>query len=101
MVREAVAAALAALATGCAQEPQVPPAPPPPQLTPAACDEAAAQFAVGQVASAALAEQVRQRAGAQRVRTVRPGDMITMEFDPGRLNLELDAAGKVARVRCG
>lgn len=93
--------ALAALAAGCAQEPQVPAAPPPPMAAPAACDEAAARFAVGQAATGPLVEQARQRSGARRVRTVRPGDMVTMDFDPGRLNLELDAAGKVARVRCG
>lgn len=86
----------------CAQQPpQVPPAPAPPVIAPGQCDEAAAQYAVGQVAGAKLAEELRIRASAQRVRMVRPGQMVTMEFDAGRLTLTLDASGRVIRVRCG
>lgn len=76
------------------------PAPPPPLLA-GPCDEAAASFAVGRRADAALVEEVRARSRAQRVRVLRPGDMATLEFDPGRLNLEVDAAGTVTRARCG
>jgi hypothetical protein len=28
-------------------------------------------------------------------------EMVTKEYDPGRLNLQLDAQGRVARVYCG
>jgi hypothetical protein len=74
---------------------------PPPVIAPNQCNEAAARFAVGQVADAKLAEEARVRASAQRVRMVRPGQMVTMEFDAGRLTLDIDAAGRVAGVRCG
>lgn len=40
-------------------------------------------------------------AGAQQYRFLRPGQAVTLEYNAGRLNLELDAAGKVLRVRCG
>lgn len=85
----------------CAQ--QLPPAhlPQPPVSTPGQCNESAARFAVGQVADAKLAEEARVRAGAQRVRLVRPGQMVTMEYDSGRLTMDIDAAGRVAGVRCG
>ncbi|MDP3822983.1 MAG: I78 family peptidase inhibitor [Burkholderiales bacterium] len=86
----------------CAQ--QLPPAaaaPPPPVIAPGQCNEAAAQFAVGKAIDAKLAEELRVRASAQRVRMVRPGQMVTMEYDAGRLTLDIDAAGRVARVRCG
>jgi len=86
----------------CAQQPtQVPVAPAPPVISPGQCNESAAQYAVGRVADAKLAEEVRVRASAQRVRMVRPGQMVTMEFDAGRLTLDIDANGKVVRARCG
>jgi hypothetical protein len=56
---------------------------------------------VGQLADAKLAQEARVRAGAQRVRMVRPGQMVTMEYDAGRLTLDIDAAGRVSGVRCG
>jgi hypothetical protein len=88
-------AASTVLFAACAQ-PQAPAAPPP-----GACNAEAARFAIGQPATAQLAEQARQRAGATRVRLIRPGQMVTMEFDGSRLNLDVDAAEKVAGVRCG
>jgi hypothetical protein len=86
----------------CAQQPpQAPAAPRPPVIAPNECNDAAAQFAVGKTADAKLAEEARVRATALRVRMVRPGQMVTMEFDASRLTIEVDAAGKVASVRCG
>ena len=86
----------------CAQQPpQVPVAPYPPMIAPEGCNEAAAQFAVAKTADAKLVEEVRVKSGAQRVRVIRPGQMVTMEFDAGRLSLDLDEKGKVVRARCG
>ena len=65
------------------------------------CEAAQAQFAVGHDAGLAIQDQARERSGAGVVRTVRPGQVITMEFRTDRLTLELDAGGKVTRVRCG
>jgi hypothetical protein len=93
--------ALFALVTGCAQEPpQVPEAPPPPVFAPGECDAANVQSMVGQAYNSPLGEDARQRSRAERVRAVRPGDMITMEFDAHRLTIELDGDGKVTRARC-
>lgn len=93
--------AAAALAACAAPPPQVPEAPVPPVIAPGECNAQAAQFAVGQPYGAALAEQARLRAGAERVRALRPGDMVTMEFNARRLSLEVDGAGRVVAVRCG
>jgi hypothetical protein len=101
----------AGLLQACAQ-PQGPtmpvhPAPPhpmPPQHRPPGamqCHADGARFTLGQAVTPQLAEQARERSGARRVRVIRPGDMVTLEFDPGRLNIELDAAGRVRQVRCG
>ena len=80
-------------------------APPPPAATvaalPGGCDAAKAQFAVGHPPGLALQDQARQRSGARTVRTLRPGQVVTMEYTAERLNLELDASGTVVQVRCG
>lgn len=88
------------LAAACAQPPSD--APPPPQIVqPGPCQAAPAQFAVGRAFDAGLGEQARLRAGATRLRVLRPGQMVTMEFDEMRLNLDLDASDRVVQARCG
>jgi hypothetical protein len=38
---------------------------------------------------------------ANPIRVIRPGDVVTMDFNPQRLNAELDELGKIVRIRCG
>lgn len=90
--------AFVALAACAQQQPPQPPAPPP---SSSACNATPAQFAVGQAGTAELGDRAMRAAGAQRYRFLRPGQVVTLEFDSGRLNLDLDAGGKVIRVRCG
>lgn len=80
-----------------------PPATPEPAAPPTAaeCDASKAQFAVGQTYNAELAEQARTAAGAKTVRRLVPGQVVTMEYNGSRLNLDTDAAGKVTSARCG
>lgn len=75
------------------------PAPQPPTVS--GCQAEPAQGAVGQVATATVIEEARQRAGAHSARVLRPGQVVTMEFNESRLNLDVDAASRVVRVRCG
>jgi hypothetical protein len=56
---------------------------------------------VGQRGTEALGEQARQLAGARRVRLYGPNDAITRDHDLQRLNLALDAQGRIARIVCG
>jgi hypothetical protein len=65
------------------------------------CNAAPAQGAVGEVGTPALAETARQQAGARTVRVIGHDDMVTKEYDTTRLNLQLDARGRVVRVYCG
>lgn len=65
------------------------------------CNAQGAQFAVGKTAGASVVEQARQRSGSYMARVLRPGQMVTMEFNAQRLNLDVDGAGVVTRVRCG
>lgn len=72
-------------------------APPPPME----CDATQLQGLVGQVLEENATEQARTDAGAKSVRVLKPGDMVTMEFDSERLSIEVDAAGKITSLRCG
>lgn len=67
----------------------------------AACDATQAQWTVGKTLTEAEQEQARKDAGAELVRTVKPGEVMTMEFRADRLNLELDDKGAVTAARCG
>lgn len=66
-----------------------------------ACNAEAAKSFVGKTADATVVEQARTAAGAQMVRALKPGQMVTMEFRAGRLNLDVDANNVITNVRCG
>lgn len=76
-------------------------APGTPGTPPAVCDAAAAQFALGQSFGPALERELRARSGASIVRWLSPGQAVTMEFNPARLNLTLDARSRIVRAACG
>lgn len=65
------------------------------------CNAAPAQFAVGRHADAMLVDDARTRARAKTARVLRPGQVVTMEFNAERLSLSVDDAGRVTRVSCG
>ena len=71
----------------------------PPQRDP--CTAQAANAFVGQVASTDVVEQARRAAQADVARVLHPGDVITMEYRTGRLNLEVDERNVIIHVRCG
>ena len=65
------------------------------------CDAEAARIVLGQEATADVVEQARSLAGADRVRTLAPDQMVTMEYHPSRLNLIVDGSNVIVEVRCG
>lgn len=73
---------------------------PPPAMT-GQCNADAAQAHVGHPATPEMIEAARRDAGADRVRTLKPGQVVTMEYLAGRLNLHLDADGRIERIACG
>ena len=88
-------AALAALAlAGCAT------AAPAPSLA-GTCRADGLGDLVGRPADAALGAEAMRRSGATRLRWIRPGDMVTMDYSAVRLNVHLDARGRVERFACG
>lgn len=77
------------------------PAPLPAPVPQPECSAAGARFAVGQTVAPPLEAAARTRANATVSRVLKPGQAVTMEFNAARLNLEVDARGRVTAVRCG
>ena len=73
----------------------------PPPSAGTACNAQRAQFAIGKTPGASVVEEARQRSGSYMARVLRPGQVVTMEFNAQRLNLDLNAAGVITGVRCG
>lgn len=65
------------------------------------CQAEAPKAVIGRQASAEVVQEAKRLSGARDVRQIGPDTIVTMDFRPDRLNLELDAAGKVTGVRCG
>lgn len=65
------------------------------------CDAGAVQSLIGQEATEAVVEQARIDAGAETARTLRPGEVVTMEYREGRLNVDVDDDGTITSLRCG
>ena len=65
------------------------------------CNAEAARGHVGKFATAATVEAARKDAGASIARTLKPDQMVTMEYMEGRLNVDVDARNVITRVRCG
>lgn len=74
--------------------------PNPPQALECNAD-AAKPAALGQPATAEVVERARVDAGAQMARVLKPGQMVTMEYREGRLNIDVDAANVITNLRCG
>ncbi|NYT36117.1 hypothetical protein ERD78_04475 [Allopusillimonas soli] len=64
------------------------------------CDADLAESAVGKKVSPDLIEQYRKAAHAKQARALRPHDVITMEYNPQRLNLKVDDQDIVVSVNC-
>jgi hypothetical protein len=47
------------------------------------------------------AESLEALEGPARIRVIRPGQAVTMDHVPSRLNIELDENDIVVRLRCG
>ncbi|HQZ32355.1 MAG TPA: I78 family peptidase inhibitor [Arenimonas sp.] len=79
----------------------------PPETTPPAAEEPAmvcqadkGQWAIGQIADEALVAKVKADTTSDRVRVIRPGMAVTMDYREDRVNLDVDADNRVTAVRC-
>jgi peptidase inhibitor I78 family protein len=75
--------------------------PPTPVADATHCNVGKASDVVGQSPTPETQERARTSAGAEVVRVLRHDQPITEEFSASRLNLGLDAEGRIASVNCG
>ena len=85
-----------------------PPAATLPDATPPTAEEPAmtcqadkGQWAVGQTADETLVAKIQADTRSERVRVIKPGMAVTMDYREDRLNLDVDADNRVTVVRCG
>lgn len=67
----------------------------------AQCDSQSGQSAVGQPLTQSLLDQLRNQSNSTSARTLKPSQMITMEYDATRLNVLVDEKNVITAVRCG
>lgn len=65
------------------------------------CNADVVQNGVGKSLTQGLLDQLRSQSGSTTARALKPGEMITMEYLPTRLNVLVDAKNTVTAVRCG
>lgn len=65
------------------------------------CDASSVQQARGQRLTLERVEQLQQQAGASLVRVLAPNEMATLEYNPQRLNIDIDDAEIIERLSCG
>lgn len=65
------------------------------------CGDAKAADLIGKRWTEALRAPTQKRTGARDLRVIAPGDAVTMDYRPDRLNIETDAEGRVVRLKCG
>jgi hypothetical protein len=65
------------------------------------CDAAAGASLTGRQKSEAAGKEALRLTGAAALRWIEPDTMVTMDHRTDRLNIEVDAAGRITRLRCG
>ncbi len=97
-----VAGLLLAGCAGLTPTPSREPAPPPPMVeTRGECGAAQVQDRVGREYSPALGEAIRAESGAAAMRVIRPGEAVTLDYRPDRLNVRLDEGDVITEIGCG
>lgn len=65
------------------------------------CNANALGGLVGRAASRELGTEAMRAANARTIRWIQPGQAVTMDYRPDRLNIALDAQNRVERLTCG
>ena len=78
-----------------------PAAEPAPAELAGSCDDTQAQWIIGKTPTEKDIEQAKSDSKSVAMRSLKPGDGATMDFNPNRLNIILDEKGAVASVNCG
>lgn len=65
------------------------------------CDSGKAEGLVGREASEANGAEAKRLTGARAIRWIRPGQAVTMDYSPSRLNIKVDASERIEGFTCG
>src|SRR3546814_327236 len=65
------------------------------------CDSSPVMSLVGKTLTPELTDSAREQSHSATTRVLRPGEVMTMEYNPARLNLIVDGQGKVITIHCG
>lgn len=90
--------AVPALVAGCQSATTLPDEP---HQAPRTCDAEAVGHLVGEKATPELLERARRLSGANTARILGPNDIVTLEYNSRRLNINTDASMTIQRINCG
>ncbi|MDE8653665.1 I78 family peptidase inhibitor [Novosphingobium album (ex Liu et al. 2023)] len=93
--------ALAALSLAGCTTPSVPSDSGQVSFDPDACGASQLGAYLGVIARGPAIERIRAWAGKKTVRLTGPGDIVTLELQPDRINVETDGKGVITRIHCG
>jgi hypothetical protein len=68
---------------------------------PTTCNAEAVRNLIGKTATTALLEEAKKRSGASTARILGPDDIVTLEYDSRRLNINTGADMTIERISCG
>ena len=66
-----------------------------------ACNAGPAQSYLGKPADAGNLQAAYKASGAKGMRSIKPGQAVTMDYREDRVNVYLDANGNIERIACG
>jgi len=97
-----IAGLLLAGCAGMTSPPAHESAPPPPRVdNQADCGAERVQDRIGRDYSESLEASIREESGAAAVRVIRPGEAVTLDHRPDRLNVRLDDDDIISEIDCG
>lgn len=65
------------------------------------CDAAPVQALVGQTLTEDMQRAALKSSGARSLRVIPPNAAVTMDYREDRLNIDVDAEGRVTGLKCG
>ena len=76
------------------------PAPAPGEANAAGCGADKLGNFINVLPTSDILDQIKARIGDKAIRVINPGDAVTMDFRPDRLNVEAGADGRIKQFRC-
>lgn len=65
------------------------------------CDAERARWAIGRAATPDIVEEIRAATMSRDVRVIHPGQAVTMDFSPVRVNIHVNERNAITSITCG